>query len=115
MATALEDVRLHSSGPDVARAVPQPVLLALVARAGLGRLRSAVRGYAPGRGTGFSTYATPFVVGEMLAVLRGSAPVHVSRTGRDLAASVEVAADAVAAAQGRAPSLGEIAVAADMD
>jgi len=35
MATALEDVRLRSSGPDVARAVSEPVLLALGARAGL--------------------------------------------------------------------------------
>ena len=35
MAIAPEDVRLHSSGPDVARAVSEPVLLALGARAGL--------------------------------------------------------------------------------
>jgi hypothetical protein len=35
MATALEDVRLRSSGPDVARSVSEPVLLALGARAGL--------------------------------------------------------------------------------
>ncbi len=72
-------------------------------------------GYDPDRGTAFSTYATPFVVGEMLAVLRGSAPVHVSRTARDLAASVEGAADAIAAAQGRPPSPAEIAAAADLD
>jgi RNA polymerase sigma-B factor len=51
----------------------------------------------------------------MLAVLRAAAPVHVSRTARDLATSVEAAADAIAAAQGRAPSLGEIAAAADLD
>ena len=40
MAIAPEDVRLYSSGPDVARAVSEPVLLALGARAGLdvGRL-----------------------------------------------------------------------------
>jgi hypothetical protein len=40
MATAREDVRLCSSAPDVARAVSEPVLLALGARAGLdvGRL-----------------------------------------------------------------------------
>ena len=78
-------------------------------------LLAAVPGYDPGRGTAFSTYATPFVVGEMLAVLRGSAPVHVSRTGRDLAATVEAAADAVTAAQGRPPSLGEIAAAAGLE
>jgi hypothetical protein len=35
MATAPEDVRLHASGPAVARAAAEPVLLALGARAGL--------------------------------------------------------------------------------
>ena len=72
-------------------------------------------GYDPDHGTAFSTYATPFVVGEMLAVLRGSTPVHVSRTARDLAASVEGAADAIAAAQGRPPSPAEIGSAANLD
>jgi hypothetical protein len=40
MATARDDVRLHASGPAVARSVAGPVLLALGARAGLdvGRL-----------------------------------------------------------------------------
>jgi hypothetical protein len=40
MATAPEDVRLHASGPAVAKSVAGPVLLALGARAGLdvGRL-----------------------------------------------------------------------------
>jgi RNA polymerase sigma-B factor len=84
-------------------------------QAGVVGLLSAVPGYDPDRGTAFSTYATPFVVGEMLAVLRAAAPVHVSRTARDLAATVEGAADAIAAAQGRPPSLGEIAAAADLD
>jgi RNA polymerase sigma-B factor len=51
----------------------------------------------------------------MLSVLRGAAPVHVSRTGRDLAAAVEAAADAVAAANGRPPSASEIAAAAGLD
>jgi RNA polymerase sigma-B factor len=76
---------------------------------------SAIPGYDPGRGTAFVTYATPFAVGEMLAVLRGAAPVHVSRTGRDLAAAVEAAADTLAAAHGRPPSPAEIAAAADLD
>jgi len=84
-------------------------------QAGVLGLLSALPGYDPSRGTGFPAYATPFVAGEMLAVLRGSAPVHVSRTARDLAASVEAAADAVAAAQGRPPSVAEIAAAADLE
>jgi RNA polymerase sigma-B factor len=51
----------------------------------------------------------------MMAVLRGSAPVHVSRTGRDLAAAVETAADALTAVSGRAPSPAEIAAAAGLE
>jgi RNA polymerase sigma-B factor len=41
--------------------------------------------------------------------------VHVSRTGRDLAAAVEAAAVAVAAETGRMPSPAEIAAAAGLD
>jgi RNA polymerase sigma-B factor len=84
-------------------------------QAGVLGVLSAIPGYDPSRGTAFATYATPFAAGEMLAVLRGAAPVHVSRTGRDLAAAVEAAADAVAAAQGRPASAAEIAAAAGLD
>jgi RNA polymerase sigma-B factor len=84
-------------------------------QAGALGLLSAIPGYDPSRGTAFASYATPFAVGEMLAVLRGAAPVHVSRTGRDLAAAVEAAADAVAAAQGRPASPAEIAAATGLD
>jgi RNA polymerase sigma-B factor len=84
-------------------------------QAGMVGVLSAITGYDPGRGTAFTTYAAPFAVGEMLAVLRGAAPVHVSRTGRDLAATVEATADALTAAHGRAPSPAEIAAAAGLE
>ena len=84
-------------------------------QAGMVGVLAAIPGYDPARGTAFATYAAPFAVGEMLAVLRGSAPVHVSRTGRDLAATVEATADALTAAQGRAPSPSEIAAAARLE
>lgn len=84
-------------------------------QAGVVGVLAALPGYDPSRGTAFATYATPFAVGEMLAVLRASAPVHVTRTGRDLAAMVERAADAVTAERGRPPSPDEIAVAAGLD
>jgi RNA polymerase sigma-B factor len=84
-------------------------------QAGMVGVLSAIPGYDPGRGAAFATYAAPFAIGEMLAVLRASAAVHVSRTGRDLAATVEAAADALTAAHGRAPSPGEIAAAAGLD
>ena len=84
-------------------------------QAGVVGLLAALPGYDPSRGTAFASYAAPFAVGEMLAVLRGSAPVHVSRTGRELAATVEAAADAVTAEHGRPPSPDEIAAAAGLD
>ena len=84
-------------------------------QAGMVGVLAAIPGYDPARGTAFATYAAPFAVGEMLAVLRGSAAVHVSRTGRDLAATVEATADALTAAQGRAPSPSEIAAAARLE
>jgi RNA polymerase sigma-B factor len=84
-------------------------------QAGMVGVLSALDGFDPGRGTAFASYAAPFAVGEMMAVLRGSAPVHVTRTGRDLAAAVETAADALTAAYGRAPSPAEIATAAGLD
>jgi RNA polymerase sigma-B factor len=84
-------------------------------QAGMVGVLSAIPGYDPDRGTAFASYAAPFAVGEMLAVLRSSSPVHVSRTGRDLAASVEAAADALTAAGGRPPSPAEIAAAAGLE
>ena len=84
-------------------------------QAGVLGVLAALPGYDPSRGVAFAAYATPFAAGEMLAVLRGAAPVHVSRTGRELAATVEAAADAVAAERGRPPSPGEIAAAAGLD
>lgn len=84
-------------------------------QAGVVGVLSAIPGYDPARGAAFAAYAMPFAAGEMLAVVRGTAPVHVSRTGRDLAAAVEAAADALAAEYGRAPSPAEIAVAAGID
>lgn len=84
-------------------------------QAGVVGVLAALPGYDPSRGAAFATYATPFAVGEMLAVLRAAAPVHVSRTGRDLAAMVESTADAITAERGSVPAPGEIAAAAGLD
>jgi len=61
-------------------------------QAGVVGVLSALPGYDPGRGTAFAAYAMPFAAGEMLAVVRGTAPVHVSRT----AASISPAANGIA-------------------
>ena len=58
-------------------------------QAGMVGVLAAVDGFDPSRGTDFEPYATRFALGEMLALARQAAAVHVSRTGRDLAAAVE--------------------------
>jgi RNA polymerase sigma-B factor len=85
-------------------------------QAGMVGILAAVDGFDPDRGTPFEAYATRFALGEMLALARQAGPaVHVSRTGRDLAAAVEAAADELAAESGSAPTLDAIAGRAGLD
>jgi RNA polymerase sigma-B factor len=84
-------------------------------QAGLVGVLAAVDGFDPDRGTAFEAYATRFALGEMLALARQAPPVHVSRTGRDLAAAVEAAADELTADSGSPPTLDAIAERAGLD
>jgi RNA polymerase sigma-B factor len=122
---------LAASGSDEAKAELLELMRPTVARMA-GRLRgrvprqdleqagmlgvlAAADGFDPGRGTPFEAYAARFVLGEMLALARQTPPVHVSRTGRDLAAAVEAAADDLAAGSGSSPTLVAIAERAGLD
>jgi RNA polymerase sigma-B factor len=114
----------HQARAALARAL-QPLVARLAARfagrvprpdleqSGMIGVLAAVPGYDPERGS-FEAYATPFVVGEMLKVARGAAPVHVSRGARELARAVVVAADALTAQSGRSPTVAEVAAAAGL-
>jgi RNA polymerase sigma-B factor len=84
-------------------------------QAGMVGVLAAVDGFDPSRGTGFEAYATRYALGEMLALTRQAAAVHVSRTGRDLAGAVEAVADELTAATGSAPTIQEIAGRAGLD
>jgi RNA polymerase sigma-B factor len=84
-------------------------------QAGMVGVLAAVAGFDPSRGSGFEPYATRFAIGEMLALARQAAAVHVSRTGRDLAGAVEAAADELTAESGTAPTIPAIAVRAGLD
>jgi RNA polymerase sigma-B factor len=84
-------------------------------QAGMVGVLAAVDGFDPTRGTAFEPYATRFALGEMLALARQTAPVHVSRTGRDLAGAVEAAAEQLTAETGSAPRVHEIAALAGLD
>jgi RNA polymerase sigma-B factor len=76
---------------------------------------AAIDGFDPARSTEFEPYATRFALGEMLALARQTAAVHVSRTGRDLAGAVEAVAEELTAETGSAPRVDEIAARAGLD
>lgn len=69
----------------------------------------ALQGFEQGYGTQFSTYAVPKIAGEIRRFLRDDGPVKVSRSLKERAASIRVAAAQLGARLGREPTLGEIA------
>ena len=73
------------------------------------RLRAIDR-FDSSRGTTFSTFAVPTILGELRRHFRDRTwAVRVPRELRDLAAAVEHAAEGLAAELGRSPSLAEVA------
>jgi RNA polymerase sigma-B factor len=84
-------------------------------QAGMVGVLAAVDGFDPDRGAAFEPYATRYALGEMRALARGAAAVHVSRTGRDLAAAVEAAAAELTAESGQPPTVDRIAERAGLD
>lgn len=69
----------------------------------------AVRGFEPGFGCQFSTYAVPKIAGEIRRFLRDDGVVKVSRTLKERAGMVRSARERLAAQLGREPSLSELA------
>jgi RNA polymerase sigma-B factor len=84
-------------------------------QAGMIGVLDATEGFDPDRGAAFEAYATRYILGEMLALGRQAAAVHVSRTGRDLAGAVEAAAEKATAETGVAPTIADIAARANLD
>jgi RNA polymerase sigma-B factor len=81
-----------------------------LAQAGFVGVLVATRGFDPSQETPFIAYAKGFVVGEMLACVRqAAAPVRVPRSVRDARREVDAAIDELTAANGRRPTLAEIA------
>ena len=101
----------HLAGRMASARVPRQDL----EQAGMVGVLAAVDGFDPARGVAFEPYATRYALGEMRALARTAAAVHVSRTGRDLAAAVEAAAADLTAASGRPPTVAEIAARAGLD
>ncbi|WP_251446751.1 sigma-70 family RNA polymerase sigma factor [Vermiculatibacterium agrestimuris] len=68
----------------------------------------AVRGFDPGFGCQFSTYAVPKIAGEIRRFLRDDGAVKVSRGLRERGGSIRQARDRLQSALGREPTLSEL-------
>jgi RNA polymerase sigma-B factor len=73
-------------------------------------LVKAVDRFDPERGTGFSSYAVPTIVGELKRYFRDLGwSVHVPRGAQELALKVEVARQELTVRSGRPPTINELA------
>jgi RNA polymerase sigma-B factor len=85
-------------------------------QAGMVGLLQAARSFDPEQGTPFGGYATPFVVGEMLACVRQlAAPVKVPRSVAENQRTVARAIEELTAALGRSPTVVEIGECSQLD
>ena len=71
----------------------------------------AIRSFDTGRGTAFSTYAVPLIVGEIRRHLRDDGLIRVSRGYRHLGMLIMRERTRIASEEGRDATLGELAVA----
>lgn len=69
----------------------------------------AIHSFDCGRGTAFSTYAVPLIVGEIRRHLRDDGLIRVSRGYRHTGALLMRARERILAEEGRDPSIGELA------
>jgi RNA polymerase sigma-B factor len=73
-------------------------------------LVKAVDGFDPDRGTAFSTYAVPFIVGAIKRHFRDCAwPVHVPRGAKDLGAELEKRTESAWQSTGQLPTAADLA------
>ncbi|MGE5507207.1 MAG: sigma-70 family RNA polymerase sigma factor [Chitinophagales bacterium] len=73
-------------------------------------LVKAVDRFDPSRGVAFSTYAVPYIAGEILSFLRNDRPVKIGRGALTQARETLRARDQLAQELGREPTIGEVAV-----
>ena len=69
----------------------------------------AIRSFDVERGTAFSTYAVPLIVGEIRKHLRDDGPIKVGREYKRMGATLLGERNRIIASTGRDPSIGELA------
>ena len=69
----------------------------------------AAAGYDASRGVRFSTYAVPAILGEIRRLFRDGGSVRVCRSLRDLGLKIHRAEEEFRSAEGRDPTVGELA------
>lgn len=84
-------------------------------QAGCVGLVKAADGFQPQRGLCFSTYAVPLILGEMRHLFREGTAVKVSRALHSLSYRVSRLREQMAAANGREPTVEELARELDME
>ncbi len=75
----------------------------------------AVRGFDPGYGTQFSTYAVPKIAGEIRRFLRDDGTVKVSRGLKERSAALRQARQQLSQQLGREPTLSELSAATGLE
>ena len=86
----------------------------LVQIGSIGMLK-AIRSFDLSRGTAFSTYAVPLIIGEIRKHLRDDGPVKVSRTQKKLGAQLLHEREVYVREYGREPRIEELAAALGVD
>lgn len=72
-----------------------------------GLLKAAAR-FDPARGTAFSTYAVPFILGEIKGAFRADGAIKVSRRLKELSLKIKKFSECFEQREGRSPGIGEL-------
>lgn len=133
MSSAFAEELLHArqAGPEALQALAEkhlPLVAAMVNRLpvssisredlyqqGVVGLMKALNRFSPEKGVAFSTYAVPFILGEMRQLQRQAALLHIPRAETALRKQIRQRTDALRRQLHREPSVCELAEALHMD